>query len=911
MIDFNLNQLVKSNSISLFEKDELLQHLDQLLDLLDDASIKDLMKGSGGDIDKLFDVLVGETYEVINLKKYKETNFSSLSNLPNLKIGYEEYLRKINLNYFVHSVLPSFEMNWHNIEWFNMVQLYRLLCIEAARDHCFGEDTKVRMYDGSIKSIQDIKPRDLVMGPDSTARKVLSVHSGQDQLLQVKQTRGDSYVVKRGHILCGYKPHSWDEKYIEPRLLEDSVERLLTYSKDRLNSFRGYKVCIHYPERKVQLDPYFLGLWLGDGTSINQEITSIDREIIDYIKKYAEELGCLYNCTKDGLTHKIVKQKGVYRNRVLSSLKFYSLLSNKHIPKDYLLNSKENRLKLLAGLVDSDGSVSDNIIYYTTIKEGLCKDIKNLADSLGFRTYYRKCVSYNRQLKRDYTTFEVTISGMLDEVPSLLSRKTVIFNHKGSSFYKPKSFNGYDISVISSLKVTPLEIGAYYGFECDGDNRFVLEDGTVVHNSKSYSFSFAYVLWRLYRYTRTTQLITPPDEIRYYKEGMIITNEFKLAKKLLKKVKEEIQVNDILKEVLFPDKSFGVWANESITCKNGAEVTLSSFRTSNRGPHPGWIVVDDFLDKSAIYSKEQREKFIEVFNAEIMNMILPQGQVIAVGTPFHEKDLYANLKESPLWRVFEYPAVFPDGSLLWENRYNFEALKNKRITLGSMIFSREILVRPVSDSTSIFPWSSLEQSFINMGNFRLVENLISYPVKFKKVGCGVDLALSGSVGADYTVIIVLGLDELNRYHLLHITRLHGASYNQQIATLQRINNNFRPSTILMETNGFQRVMSGLAKEAGMTNIVEFTTTANTKKDLYNGLPSLAVIFERGEMKFPRGDEKSIELTNLICSELNSIAFDDDKGTLESVSEHDDTAMSLFLAVKAMKYINNNIFIDMV
>lgn len=430
-------------------------------------------------------------------------------------------------------------------------------------------------------------------------------------------------------------------------------------------------------------------------------------------------------------------------------------------------------------------------------------------------------------------------------------------------------------------------------------------------HSKSYSFSFAYILWRLYRYTRPTVLITPPDDIRYFKEGMLITNEFKLAKRLLKKVKEEIQINEFLKDVLMPDKNSGGWANESLSCKNGSELTLSSFRTSNRGPHPGWIVVDDFLDKSAIYSKEQREKFIDVFNSEIMNMILPQGQVITVGTPFHERDLYYVLKNSPIWRVFEYPGVFPNGSLLWENRYDFEALKNKRISLGSMIFSREILVRPISDTTSIFPYTILEKSFVGMRDFTLVKNIQSYKAKFKKIGTGVDLALSSSVGADYTVICTVGIDESDKIHLLNVVRLKGASYNEQISNLKKVNLDFDPSVILMETNGFQKIMADLSKEYGITNIAEWVTKGNNKKDLYEGLPSLAVFFERDEIKLPRGDEHSLEMTNLLCSELNSIAFDDTKGTLESVSEHDDFAMAFFLAIKSLKYVNNIFRINMI
>ena len=422
-------------------------------------------------------------------------------------------------------------------------------------------------------------------------------------------------------------------------------------------------------------------------------------------------------------------------------------------------------------------------------------------------------------------------------------------------------------------------------------------------HSKSYVFSFAVPLWRLYRYTKPDGFSVLPDDIKFYREGMIITNEYKLAKKLLKKVKEEIKFNPILSKALYPQGDEGNWASESIACKNGAEITLSSYRTSNRGPHPGWITVDDFLDRSAMYSKDQRESFKESFNAEIMNMILPQGTIDVVGTPFHEKDLYSDLKMDPNWKVFEYPAVFPDGSVLWANRYSFEALKAKRLSLGPLIFSREILVRPISDSTSIFPWSLLEKAFLGMKDYCLVKNRASFPIKFRKVAIGVDWALSATVSADFTEMTVLGEDFQGDLWLLEERTLHGAGYNQQIAELQALNVAYGADVIMVEVNGFQKVMSGLATEAGLTNIVEETTTGHTKKDFYEGLPAIAVLFEQGKMHFPRGDEHSIEKTNEICSQLNSMAFDEDRGTLESVGEHDDKSMSLYFAVKGIKSVN--------
>ena len=304
-----------------------------------------------------------------------------------------------------------------------------------------------------------------------------------------------------------------------------------------------------------------------------------------------------------------------------------------------------------------------------------------------------------------------------------------------------------------------------------------------------------------------------------------------------------------------------------------------------------------------MYSKEARESFRESFNAEIMNMILPQGQVLVVGTPFHSQDLYSDLKQDPNWKVFEYPAVFPDGSVLWANRYNFEALKAKRLSLGPLIFSREILVKPISDNTSIFPWSLLEKSFVGMKDYTLVKNRASFPVQFRKVAIGIDWALSATVSADFTEMTVLGEDFNGEVWLLEEETLHGAGYNEQIARLQALNIAFAADVVMAESNGFQRVMSGLAREAGLNNVVEETTTSHTKKDFYEGVPSLAVPFDQGKIHFPRGDEYSIEKTNAICSQMNSMAFDEDTGKLEAIGDHDDKAMSLFMAYKALKSVN--------
>ena len=345
--------------LSISEKEVLYKHLYDFIDLMDEACISELFSGNLSDIDKIYQVLLEENYNILSLKKV--TPILTLDSVPHLKSGYEDYLRRANLNYFTQSVLPHFEMNWHNIEWFNMVQLYRLLCIMAARDHCFGEGTRIRMFDGSLKNVEDIVEGDLVMGPDSSPRKVLSLHRGIDQLYQVRQTRGDSYIVNSQHILSGYSPHFYDDKKVKrpAKSIETSVEEFLSYSKDKRSRFRGYKVSIDYPYQEVLLEPYFLGLWLGDGTASNQCVTTIDSEIVQYLESYSKRLGGDYYCDYNsrGSLDCWIRTRRIgrgYKHSLLEGLREYDLIDNKHIPQKYLLNSVEVRRQLLAGLIDSD-----------------------------------------------------------------------------------------------------------------------------------------------------------------------------------------------------------------------------------------------------------------------------------------------------------------------------------------------------------------------------------------------------------------------------------------------------------------------------------------------------------------------------------------------------------------------------
>lgn len=479
---------------------------------------------------------------------------------------------------------------------------------------------------------------------------------------------------------------------------------------------------------------------------------------------------------------------------------------------------------------------------------------------------------------------------------------------------KQNRFRGYrvfssakPILEYSPITVEPYGYGSYYGFACDGDHKFLLEDNTVVHNS--YEFCMAFPLWRMYSYRRPNFMKPDIPDNTNRKETCIITNTETLGKEHLDKVKEEIHSNEALTAVLNPNGKASLGAT-GFECENGTKLHLRGKDGFIRGLHVGAAVSDDLPDESSIYSLEQREKLKDLFKGAITPIVEPYGYNIVDGTPYSERDLYYYLKQDPKFKVFEYPAIFPDGRLLAPDRFTFDKLMEEKKSVGSLVFSREYLVVPISDDATIFPMEILMRSTIGMENVRLVDNIESFPFKLSRVVVGCDFAVSGNVGADYTCYTVWGKDLIGSYYLLYVYREQGLSHNEQINKIEYLNMVFKPNEIVVENNGFQSILADMCAQRGIRNIFPFTTTSGNKKDLRTGWASLAALFERGDIRCPYHPDTRQKIDTMF-GEFTSIAFRPDRGTLESISGHDDTVSSSFMAINRLRESSVRIKVDSV
>ncbi len=335
---------------------------------------------------------------------------------------------------------------------------------------CLGKNTPILMFDGTIKKVQDIVDNDKLMGPDSKSRLVKGVTKGRDKLYLVKQKNGDDYVVNKDHILATIISHTNEKRLITA---EDFFNKQGNYRSD----LKGYKVGVDFKEQKIYLDPYLLGLWLGDGTAANQRIHNPDKEIISYLKQYADSIGYKLNnhngkkSTGRCEQWSINSGKKGYNNIFLDLLRSYNLLDNKHIPDNYLYNSVDVRLNLLAGFLDTDG-YKDRQGYEIIQKNVvLANQIVYLARSLGFRTTIKDKISSIKSTGFSGKYKRIHINGNVWNIPCKVKRK-IIKEHK-----RQKDALRCGIEIKSEGN------GNYYGFTVDKDGLFLLGDFTVTHNT--------------------------------------------------------------------------------------------------------------------------------------------------------------------------------------------------------------------------------------------------------------------------------------------------------------------------------------------------------------------------------------------------------------------------------------------
>jgi replicative DNA helicase len=429
------------------------------------------------------DLPTDEVMNMVEKKLYEITQNSTSEDFRESKEITLSMIEEINrLKALGNSKLLGVDTGFHNLndhtQGFGKGDLV-IIAARPAMGKCLGKGTNVVMFDGSLKAVEDIQVGELLMGDDSTPRKVLSLARGREEMYWVRQNKGIDYRVNKSHILSLKRSRN-EGKHKHGDVLNIEVSDYVEKSDKFKSNYKGYKVAVEFSENSVDIEPYFLGLWLGDGTSSNVEIATQDSEIVNYLGKYADRLSLLLNShfadgkypmyrIGKGYTGGDIKQDISLQKK----LRDMNLLNNKHIPENYLINSRKKRLELLAGLLDSDGYYDDkyHVMEITQKSKALSKQIKFLADSLGFRCSFKSKIARIKSIGYECEVYRVRIVGDLDEIPTKIARKKA----------RPSASNRNHQHTGITLEYD--KVDDYYGFEIDGNKLFLLEDMTVTHNT--------------------------------------------------------------------------------------------------------------------------------------------------------------------------------------------------------------------------------------------------------------------------------------------------------------------------------------------------------------------------------------------------------------------------------------------
>ena len=362
----------------------------------------------------------------------------------------------------------------------------------AGGGKCLGKGTEILMYDGTIKKVEDIIVGDLLMGDDSTPRTVLSTTIGNGELCKIIPKKSEPWICNDVHILTidhyrkkqkNNKVYSYHERVdIAINDLENNMEidgyKITKYKDDYFRQIKLVKPSvINFTPKELFLHPYLYGAWLGDGTTNEAAITTMDEEIINEFKENIPNgyFLTIHNYGYQGKAFRIIiHSNNTWHNEIRRFLRKSSINKEKFIYHEYLTSSYDERLELLAGLIDTDGYYNGNSTYEICTKyDSLAKNILFLCRSVGLSAYdaYKEKKCHNNGVVGKYHC--ISISGNVNIIPVRLSRKK-------STIRKSRKNNLHE-----GFKIEHIGNGDFYGFTLDGNGRFLLGDFTITHNTST------------------------------------------------------------------------------------------------------------------------------------------------------------------------------------------------------------------------------------------------------------------------------------------------------------------------------------------------------------------------------------------------------------------------------------------
>ncbi len=256
-----------------------------------------------------------------------------------------------------------------------------------------------------FRPIGELEVGDLVVGSNGLPTPVLGVYpQGRKEVFRLRAQDGASTLCCSEHLWHVFTPE--DRRRGNPgRVLEtqEMIGRLRRAHQHRYE-LPLVSAAVEFPLRDVPMDPYALGLLLGDGCltiSTTPSFTTADPELAVSLEEALDGIEVRRKDRVDYVLNRVGGHRGgvIVANPVTAALRDLGLAgttsSTKFVPDVYLYNDPATRLAVLQGLLDSDGGPVTQLgrtsrIQYTTCSERLCDGVLFLVRSLGGVAYWRR-----------------------------------------------------------------------------------------------------------------------------------------------------------------------------------------------------------------------------------------------------------------------------------------------------------------------------------------------------------------------------------------------------------------------------------------------------------------------------------------------------------------------------------------
>lgn len=294
-----------------------------------------------------------------------------------------------------------------------------------------------------------------------------------------------------------------------------------------------------------------------------------------------------------------------------------------------------------------------------------------------------------------------------------------------------------------------------------------------------------------------------------------------MAEAFLGQIKKHLQYNETFKRY-FGDlsTSAAMWRDNMITLPTGdgsyqskeATVTAYGLGGSLVSQHYDVIIIDDAHNRENINTKDQIEKVKQSYR-DLLDLLEPGGQLIIIGTKWHDDDLYGQVmdKNNPESREFDVfirqaitdmklgrdnsgHYVVESGNVLWPEKYSLKALSALLNEKGLYEFSCQYQNIAVDDENAVFH----KQWFHEYDPTDLRDRRLT---KFTAI----DPAISLKDRADFTAIVTIGVDVLGKIYILEVKRGHYTE-DQMVDELFLTNEKYHPQNICIETVAFQKTL---------------------------------------------------------------------------------------------------------